>query len=253
MHWWQAHGPAGHGIHSPFVFDFATQVLRDRKSYAAYAPIEERRRKLAKSNDRVPVEDYGSGGRQRQAAELAVADVCARAARSPRWRQLLFRIARHYRPRSIVELGTSLGLSTAYLASAAPDARVVSMEGNRALATIARENMQQLGLTNVNIVSGNFDDTLASVLSDFDTIDLAFVDGNHRKAPTLDYFFRLMERRSDTPVFVFDDIHWSAGMEEAWRIICGHPDVQLSIDLFHFGLIFFRPEFKVKQHFLLRY
>jgi len=130
---------------------------------------------------------------------------------------------------------------------------VITLEGSVAIAEKALENFRDMGLKKIKLVQGNFDDTLSKVLNALESIDMAFVDGNHRKAPTLDYFRQLIPVMSAESVIVFDDIHWSREMEEAWEEIRNHPRVMLSIDLFFIGIVFFNPSFKVKQHFTIRF
>ena len=106
--------------------------------------------------------------------------------------------------------------------------------------------------SNIEIVEGNIDQTLAPTLAALGApVDFVFFDGNHRYAPTLQYFELCLAHRTDESVFVFDDIHWSPGMERAWEVIKAHPDVRLTVDLFHIGLVFFRKN-QPKQHFSLR-
>ncbi len=159
----------------------------------------------------------------------------------------------HYQPKFILELGTSLGITSSYMASAQPNAKVTTMEGAKAVAAVAQKNFNALGLQNINIVQGNFDNTLPGVLKKTNVVDLAFVDGNHRREPTLQYFEQLLQKSNDNTILVFDDIHWSAEMEQAWASIQAHPRVTLTIDLFFIGLVFFRAEQKVKQHFTVRF
>jgi predicted O-methyltransferase YrrM len=103
------------------------------------------------------------------------------------------------------------------------------------------------------LIKGNFDETLSSQISKLAVVDFAFVDGNHRQKPTLNYFNQLLEKANENSIFIFDDIHWSNEMEEAWKEIQQHPSVTLSIDLFFIGIVFFRKEQKVPQHFLIRF
>jgi predicted O-methyltransferase YrrM len=210
------------------------------------------RNKLLADNTPVPIEDYGAGSRSGPGSK-SVAQIARHASKTPKYGQLLFRIARYYRPHYIVELGTSLGISSSYLALADKSSVMVTGEGNYAVASIARSNLESAGLTNVRIITGNFDNTLPEMVSALPRIDLAFIDANHRRKPTLTYFSELLKNLSDSSVIIFDDIHWSAGMEDAWNEIKKHPSVMLTIDLFFFGLVFFRPEFKVKQHFRIRF
>jgi len=244
----------GHGIHSPFVFEFVTRVLNDRTVYPSYRKIEQLRRKLLSDRSPVPIEDYGAGiSGSHSVSSRSVASITAGAAKSPRLARLLYRIVHFYQPHYVLELGTSLGISTAYLAAANAQAMVITAEGNHVVASMAEKNLSGLGLGNVRVVTGNFDNTLPQMLSALPHVDLAFIDGNHREQPTISYFTQLLERMSPSSVMIFDDIHWSHGMQSAWNTICSHPSAMLTIDIFRMGFVFFRPEFKVKQHFRIRF
>ncbi|HEV3325215.1 MAG TPA: class I SAM-dependent methyltransferase [Puia sp.] len=252
----------GHGIHSPFVFDFVTSVLNDRDRYPAWAAIEELRRRLRRDGRLLEIEDLGAGsawngsgaGSVRVGSRTrSIADIARRAAKPPRLGQLLFRVARYYQPRVVVELGTSLGLSTAYLAAGAPGATVWTIEGSGAIAKTAADNLRGLGLANVEVLTGNFDDLLDPLLDKIGPVELAFVDGNHRREPTLRYFESLIGHAGRSAVLIFDDIHWSREMEQAWGEIRKDPRVFLTIDLFFIGLVVVRDEFKVRQGFTIRF
>lgn len=251
-YWLCASSGKGHGIHSPFVFDFVQKVLNDKSAYPEYKEAERLRSRLLADNTPVPLEEYGAGSRTGPGSK-SVAQITKHASKTPKYGQLLFRIVRYYRPYYIIELGTSLGISSSYLALANKSSFMVTGEGNYAVASIARSNFESVGLTNVRIVTGNFDNTLPEMVSAIPRVDLAFIDANHRKKPTLTYFGELLKNTSESSVFIFDDIHWSAEMEDAWSEIKVHPSVMLTIDLFFFGLVFFRSEFKVKQHFRIRF
>ncbi|HUQ64996.1 MAG TPA: class I SAM-dependent methyltransferase [Flavitalea sp.] len=251
-YWLTSSHSKGHGIHSPFVFEFIHKVLNDRTDYPGYAQIQQLRNKLLADNSPVPMEEYGAGSRSGPASK-SVSQIARYASKSRKYGELLFRIARFYQPHYIVELGTSLGISSAYLAMADKSSVVLTGEGNYAVASIAKNNLTSLGLNNVKIVTGNFDNTLPEMVAAIPHIDLAFIDANHRKKPTLAYFGELMKKTSGSSVVIFDDIHWSKGMEQAWNEIKEHTSVMLTIDLFFMGIIFIRPEFKVKQHFRIRF
>ncbi len=242
----------GHGIHSPFVFSFIKNVLNDKTVYPEYILIEQLRKKLLTDKTLVYGEDYGAGLYNSHGAKT-VASIAAQSAKSAKYGALLFRIAKYYQPAYILELGTSLGISIAYLASANKNATVVSGEGNTGVAEKAKKNLESLNIYNTRIVTGNFDNTLPEMLSSLPHVDMAFVDGNHREEPTTRYFHELMPRMSSNAVIVFDDIHWSKGMENAWKYISSHPSVMLSVDLFFVGIIFISSDFKVKQHFTIRF
>jgi predicted O-methyltransferase YrrM len=241
----------GHGIHSPFVFDFITKVLNDRTRYPAYDAIEELRRRLRTDDTPLEVQDLGAGSAYESTRTRSIADIARRAAKSPRLGQLLYRVARHYRPATVLELGTSLGLSTAYLAAGAPESVVYTIEGAPAIAAVAERNLRSLQLPAM-VLKGAFDEILPSLLPSI-APDLVFIDGNHRMEPTLRYFNALLPQVPARSILIFDDIHWSAEMEAAWTRIKADPRVLLTIDLFFLGFVIFREEFKVKQHFTIRF
>jgi predicted O-methyltransferase YrrM len=251
----------GHGIHSPFVFDFVRRVLNDVTHYPEYAPIERLRRQLQRDPVLLQIEDMGAGSAVNATRQRSIGDLAKHAAKPAKLGQLLFRITRYYQPGTILELGTSLGLSTAYLAAGAREgmttgtagAGVFTIEGAPAVAAVAERNFRSLGVGNIDLTVGNFDDVLEATLDRAGVVDLAFVDGNHRLEPTLRYFNSLMCRSSPSSVLIFDDIHWSPEMEKAWESIKQDSRVFLTIDLFFIGLVFFREEFKVKQDFIIRF
>ncbi|MBF9238142.1 class I SAM-dependent methyltransferase [Hymenobacter sp. BT683] len=251
LRFWLRSGNA-HGLHSPFVFGVYTSVVRHTGIFDAYAPIESRRQELLNSSTSITVTDFGAGSHTGAGQQRRIADIARTAAKPPHLAQLLFRLANYFRPATILELGTSLGLTTAYLAAADSRSKVVTLEGCANVANVARETFAALQLENIRIVEGNMDNTLAPALAALGTpVDFAFFDGNHRYEPTLSYFEHCLAYRTDESVFVFDDIHWSEEMERAWEVIKAHPDVTVTVDLFHIGLVFFRKG-QPKQHFWLR-
>ena len=251
LRFWLRSGNA-HGLHSPFVFGLYTSVVRHTGTFGAYAPIEARRQQLLSSPASIRVTDFGAGSHTGAGRQRRLADIARTAAKPPHLAQLLFRLVNYFRPSTILELGTSLGLTTAYLAAADSHHRVVTFEGCPNVAATARETFATLQLSNVAIVEGNIDHTLVPALLALNApVDFAFFDGNHRYEPTLRYFELCLAHRTDESVFVFDDIHWSAEMEQAWEVIKVHPEVTLTVDLFYIGLVFFRKN-QPKQHFSLR-
>ena len=243
----------GHGTHSPFVFDFITQVLNRKNHYYAYETVEALREKLKLDKESIALEDMGAGSVVSPTNKRTIASLATHAAKSPKYAQLLFRMANYYHPKTIVELGTSLGITTSYLALGNLEANVITLEGSTELARKALESFRSLQLGNIRLVQGNFDNTLIKVLEALAKIEMVFVDGNHREEPTLRYFSQLLPYMATESVIIFDDIHWSEEMERAWKAIRNHHQVMLSIDLFFVGLVFFNPAFKVKQDFSIRF
>ncbi|MFM2358363.1 MAG: hypothetical protein RLY16_356 [Bacteroidota bacterium] len=249
----KASNGSGHGMHSPFVFEFIQQVLNNKKSFPAYPQVEQIRKQLLADNRILEVEDFGAGSTSLRMKNRVVRQIAASSLKPKKFAQLLHRIVAHYHPKQIIELGTSLGVTSSYLALGNPNATITTCEGSEQIAAVAQQVFNQQQLKNIQIIKGNFDETLPKWLQQTSNIDLAFIDGNHRKLPTIQYFEQLLPHMHPNGMLIFDDIHWSEGMEEAWKTIKEHPAVTLSIDLFFIGLIFISPDFKTPQHFTIRF
>ncbi len=243
----------GHGVHSPFVFDFIKFVKNDSRAYPCYGNIEELRRQLLRSKESIEVRDFGAGSTVLKTNQRAIYKMAQSSLKPKKFAQLLYRIVQYYKPQTILELGTSFGITSAYMASGNNAARLHTLEGSPAIASIARSHFEGLGLQNVQLTEGDFAQTLEPLLNDLPLIDLAFVDGNHRKEPTLQYFRNLLAKTNEQSILIFDDIHWSQEMEEAWEQIKSDSRVTLSIDLFFIGLVFFKKDFKETQHYSIRF
>ena len=243
----------GHGMHSPFVFDFIAKILNDKTVYPEYSKVEALRKQLLNDKAFLEVEDFGAGSSITKTSSRSITSIAKNAAKPKKFGQRLFRMIKYYQPGSILELGTSLGITSAYHALAKPDAKMITMEGAKEIAKKALQNFETLGLNNIELTEGNFDETLSLVLTRLSTIDFVFIDGNHRQEPTERYFQQLLSKINNESILVFDDIHWSKEMEAAWENIKQDPAVPCSIDLFFIGIVFFRKEFKEKQHFVIRF
>jgi len=253
QYYFTASNGKGHGMHSPFVFEFITKVLNDKTIYPEYVKVETLRNQLLNDNTVLEVEDPGAGSVIDKKSKRGISSIAKNAAKPKKFGQLLFRMVKHYQPTTILELGTSLGITTSYLSLARPDARLITMEGSKEIADIAKRNFGNLEIRNVEIIEGNFDITLSSEVRGLSTVDFAFIDGNHRKEPTERYFKELLAKTNNDSILVFDDIHWSREMEAAWETIKKDVEVTCSIDLFFIGIVLFRKEFKEKQHFKIRF
>ena len=252
-YYFTASNSKGHGVHSPFVFDFIKFVKNDNKQYEVYDKIEVRRNALLDDNTIIEVEDFGAGSAVIKANKRIVKNMAQSSLKPKKFAQLLFRMVQYYQPKTIVELGTSFGITTAYLAAGNNKATVNTCEGAASIAEIAQQTFLQLKSNNVKLTQGDFANTLPSLLNQLQQIDFAFIDGNHRKAPTLNYFQQLLVAANPSTILVFDDIHWSEEMEAAWVEIQQHPAVTLTIDLFFIGIVCINDTIKAKQHFIIKF
>jgi len=243
----------GHGIHSPFVFRFITDILNDKKNYPAYVQVENLRSELLTDRTSIDLEDLGAGSALKTGATRTVASIARHSAKPPKFGQLLFRMVRAYQPFTVFELGTSLGLTTSYLSLGNPEAVVYTIEGAPPVAEKAITHFDKLGVSNISVITGSFEDHLIPTLNKIGRLDFGFIDGNHRREPTESYFREILPFTHNDSILVFDDIHWSMEMEKAWETIRNHERVRCSIDLFSIGIVFFRQEFREKQHITIRF
>ncbi|MCY7350211.1 MAG: class I SAM-dependent methyltransferase [Cytophagaceae bacterium] len=240
-----------HGLHSPFVFELYTNVIRAKGTEPEFADIESLRKRLLGDRRKIRIQDFGAGSKINNNRERELRDIARNSEKPRRLARLMFRLVRCFSPTTIFDLGTSLGLTTLYFAKAAPNARILTFEGCPETAQVARQHFQELRCSNVETVVGNLDETLPPAVAAIDRIDFAFFDANHRYEPTVRYFETCLTKAHDDTLFIFDDIHWSPEMEKAWKYIQAHPKVKLTVDLFFIGLVFFRKA-QPKQHFILR-
>lgn len=234
-----------HGIHSPFAFRLTNEVLRDKSAYYAYDEIEAIRSKLLLTHKKINVEDFGEG--KARTSQRSISRICKTASQRKGFAQMIHRLAKEAKTKQILELGTSLGITTSYLAKACPSSQIISIEGSAELHKIADINLKKLGIHNVKLLNDRFESSLETALQELGKVDLVYFDGNHQYDATLKYFESCLEYVHDKSFFILDDIHWSAGMQKAWNEIIKHPRVQCSIDLFQIGLLYFDSSL-TKQH-----
>lgn len=252
--YWEHFRRAGdrHHVHSPFVSELIAKVLRRPPDAAGFGAIERLRGRALRNGARIEVTDLGAGPRSGQGRERSIRSIARSATRSAHRARQLHGLAHHVGARYILELGTSLGFTTLYLAQAVPEGQVTTIEGCPAIRDHALRHFQAVAQRNITSLEGSFATQLPRALDRLERLDLAFVDGHHALEPTMHHFHLLMERAHEGTVLVMDDIHWSPGMEEAWRRIQADPRVKVTVDLFDLGLVFLHSG-QVPEHFRLRY
>lgn len=240
-----------HSIHSPFIFNLYTKVIQSEKEYYIFSEIEGIRKNLLKDHSYIEITDLGAGSKVSRENKRKVSEIVRHSEKPAQIAHILFKLIVFFKPSTIIDLGTSFGLTTMYLATASNKNKVYTFEGCPEILKKAKENFSHLNIKNIECIEGNINNTLSTFLPTLKSIDFAFFDANHRYIPTMDYFKTCLGKATEEAVFVFDDIHWSEEMEKAWDEIKEHPQVTLTIDMFYVGLVFFRKN-QPKQHFTLR-
>ncbi|MBP7184912.1 MAG: class I SAM-dependent methyltransferase, partial [Saprospiraceae bacterium] len=236
------------------LFEFIQEILDDERVYYSFEEIEAYRAILKKNHTIIQVNDLGAGSNVLgNKTERKISDIASSSLITPSWGQFLFRLMQHYAPKKVLELGTSLGISGAYISTALPhlSSKLYTVEGCENIANIAKSTFDHFDLKNVKQYVGDFSSYLSKFKNEHVKFDIIFIDGNHTKDATLQYFEDCQHLVHSNSIIIFDDIHWKSEMNEAWHQICDSPNVKLSIDLFKYGIIFFGSEIKEKQHFTL--
>lgn len=238
-----------HSVHSPFVYDLVTQCFYDSESYPAYDKLKTYKEYLLASDDTVQVTDLGEGGSSKTTEERKVSAITKIAASLNKGQRLMYRLVKYLNSSSCLELGTSLGNATYAMALANTEGAITTIEGCPNISNYTAQRFKENNITNVSFLHGDFKHVLPNL--EASQYDLIFFDGNHNKDATLLYFETMLDKAHNDSVFIFDDIYWSKGMTEAWEIIKAHPRVTVTIDIFFWGLVFFRKE-QGKEHFKIR-
>jgi len=239
-----------HGLHSPFVYDLVTKCFYDRADHKEYELIKKYRNDLLRNKEIIEVQDFGAGSRVFKTNQRPVFSISKNAGITLHRAKLLYRLTSFLNIKKTLELGTSLGIASSAIA-ANEETDLITIEGCPETAKVAKRQFQKYKFKNIDLRIDKFEDQLEKIVQDGSQFDLIYFDGNHQKKATLEYFRKLLPTAHNNSVFIFDDIHWSPEMEEAWEEIKSNPKVQVTIDTFQWGLVFFRKE-QVKQDFRIR-
>ena len=238
-----------HGVHSPFVFDLVTKCFYDKTKFPEYQTLKDYRNSLLVNKNTIEVTDFGAGSRVFKSNIRQIAKIAQTAGISPKRAELLFRIVNYFQPETILEIGTSLGLATSALSLGNKNGKITTLEGCPNTMSIAKNQYQLQNLNNIEFINTEFSSYLKKLPTS--SFQLIYFDGNHSQKATLEYFELLLPTITNDSVWIFDDIHWSAEMENTWEIIKKHPKVKVTIDTFQWGIVFFRAE-QEKEHFVIR-
>lgn len=251
---WQCHARTkqGHRVHSPFLYSLISGSLHKPIAPEKLAKVEQYRRELLSDKRMVDVTDLGSGSQFGNGGRRRICDIARHSSASARDGRLLCNLASSMHSRNFLELGTNLGIGSIYLSLADNCQSVVTIEGCPQLSRLAQSAFGSYGFGNIRQLNAEFSEVLPQVLAEMPSVDFVYFDGNHRRQPTIDYFCQCLPYVHNDTVFVFDDIHKNAEMEQAWNEVRGNGRVTLSLDFYTMGVLFFRHQLS-HQTICLRY
>lgn len=230
-----------HSLHSPFLYSFYEEIIKDNER-SKQVEIESLRVDYLKNDQDIQINDLGAGSRIKNSGKRKTRQIAKHSSTPARFSRLMFRLIAKMESETIVELGTSLGFNTLYMCRANPNAKIFTFEGAKEIAAIAQSNFDKLASKNIELIEGDIDNTLPSFLSLERSIDLAYIDANHRFEPTISYFNQILNCSTEKSIIVIDDIYWSKEMNRAWNKIKRDPRISLTLDLFEAGIVFLDPE-----------
>ena len=243
----------GFGIHSPALFTLVNKGFREECNSSVTKGAFEYNKMLESLTNSIPRSNLGAGSLLTTKSEAVTPAALNKSIGIPKkYGELLHKLSGYYGGKGILELGTGLGCATYYLATGSPTSRLITVEGHRDYAEIAKKVLAQIGIENVDIRIGSFTNEMETLKGENTTFGLFFIDGDHAYAPTLDNFNRCIEMGNEEAVIILDDIHWSDEMDKAWRSIKENPSCRVSVDLFRFGIVFTSKKLQ-KQHYIVRY
>lgn len=237
-------------VHSPLIYEMMQFILDEGRQYYVFDLIERERERLLADSSPIKRTDFGAGAHN-QGNQVTTISKIAKRSLSTKWQcAVMFRLAELLEAKQILEMGTSLGISTLYLAGN-QNRRVTALEGDPALSKITSDLAHKLSYQNLHLYTGPFSETLPKVLDVGNSFDLIFMDGHHLYQPTIDYFSQIELITKEHTIVIIDDIHWSPCMQKAWKHIQQLEVVTQTIDLYYFGIVFFKKSFLEKQHHVI--
>jgi len=239
-----------HGVHSPFIYQLVTNCFYKNISQKLWKHFLKNKQQLLDNKTFIKVTDFGSGSKIFKSNNRKVSKITKIAGISNNKAQLLIKIVSYFKPKKVLEIGTSVGLSTSAIKIANDKSLITTLEGCLETSKIAQHLFVKNNFKNIQIITGNFKETLPKTIKN-NQFDFIYFDGNHTKTATLNYFETCLKSINNNSFWIFDDIYWNNEMTEAWQEIKTHPKVAVTVDIFYFGIVFFRKE-QAKEHFIIR-
>ncbi|MDP3556439.1 MAG: class I SAM-dependent methyltransferase [Bacteroidota bacterium] len=236
----------GHGVHSPLAYQLCEEVFYNKNHFYDFDELKKIRNELLNNQNEITIQDFGAGSKTFTSNQRKINILAKKGISSSKQSETLYKLINFLNSKTLIELGTSLGLNSLYLAKANKIGLLITVEGSENLKEFACNLATKNNISNIEFIDSTFEKALPIALSKVETLDFIYIDGNHRYETTMNYFIQALSKKNNNSVFVFDDIYWSEGMTKAWEEIKKHPSVTLSIDAFYFGMVMFREEIKEK-------
>lgn len=241
-----------HSLHSPFIYGFYRDVIIKENTEAIFQGIENVRKDLLADNREIKINDLGAGSSITKSVNRRISSIAKSALTSSKDSRLYYRILDHIQAQNVLELGTSLGINTMYLASNSFVKYIYTIEGCQQTAALAKTNFSSYKTNKINLIDQPIEKALDHVFNRINSLDVILFDANHTYEATLKYYKKCKPYMHEHSILIFDDIHWSRGMTLAWEEIKKEIEVTLTIDLYDLGLVFFKKNLEKENYVLSR-
>lgn len=244
------HSKSIRSVQSSFVNEFLKIILIKKFPYQISNPIEEYRCQLHRN--KTLVDEILPGAGNRKTKNIKSISSLAKSSCKPKSQAvILANISQFLESKNILELGTSFGISTSYIAASNPKSTILSIDASDIVSQFSQSHFQKNGYSNVHFRKGFFDEEIEKLNTPTNGWDIVFIDGNHTYNATIKYFNFFKNKLSEKGILVFDDIYWSEEMKKAWKEISSHSETSLCIDMFVMGIVWISKDFK-KENFRIR-
>jgi predicted O-methyltransferase YrrM len=242
-----------HDLHSPFMYNFYIELIENKNPFGDFEDLNSIRIQLQNNTTEIEITDLGAGSKKLNSTKRQIKKIARYGIAQQKQAEFLYKLLNKFNPKNVIELGTSIGLTSLYLSKAVPQSTIYTIEGCPNLYEFSNALFKSAQTKNIKPILGNFNQQLPKLLSEINSLDFFYIDGNHAYEPTMNYFNLALQKKNAQSLFMFDDIYWSDGMQKAWKEICANKEVTLSLDFFYFGIVFFRTENKQKEHFTIKF
>lgn len=237
-----------HGVHSPFIYDLTDKCFAASVNDSDIEIINEFNKINKNNHSEIEITDHGAGSKH-MSNKRKVSQIFKNSSSNGKFGDLLYKLTSYYKPKNILELGTSLGTGTIRMSLGNPESEITTIEGCPETAKVAESNFMKLGIKNVQLINSTFEKYLSDLKCE--PYDLIFIDGHHDGNALIHYLGKLEPYIHNDTIILLDDIRWSNDMYDAWKEIISREKYHVSIDFFRMGMILIREQ-QMKEHFSIR-
>ena len=234
----------GHGVHSPFAYNFITKVIDERAVYYCENDIELTRKKISYPDQSFFLPAENGQGEQR----ISIHEIMKKIAIKPKNGALLLRMTNYFKPRNILQVGEAVGFSTLYLSSYSSDVQVLVLEEHAGRAALCRAVFEKHKANNIQLQEGPYYETLPVALADREQVDFVYLDFLNSTELNTYVIDQCLSHLHDQSVLVVSGIKTTKEKKEFWKHLCFRPEVSVTVDVYEFGIVFFNKKLHKRNY-----